>query len=103
VSIFVNIGCHRIYPPERPDGVPAEAVWAGGTDGGGWVYCSSPSLEFNECTIYDEEGHSPGPARYVLQQSGGAATPEQLKYTYLTGKAIGLEGGLELVKINDTN
>ncbi len=101
LSLLFQGGCYRAYPPKKPEGVPFEAVWAGGADGGGWVHCSSSSSEFNECTIYDEEGRSPGPALYALRKGGGAAKPEQLKYTYLTGEAIGLEGGLELARIND--
>lgn len=94
-------GCYRAYPPERPEGVPSNAVWAGGLDGGGWVHCSTPSSEFNMCTIYDEQGRSPGPARYSLRNTGRAAKPEELRYRYVTGEAIGLEGGLELAKIKD--
>ena len=96
---LLQIACYRPYPPNKPSGVPAEAVWAGGVDGGGWVFCSASSAEYNECTIYDEEGRSQGPARYVLKDSGVAASAEQLKYTYATGKAIGLQGGLELQRV----
>ena len=100
VICILNAGCYRQYPPERPKGVPAEAVWAGGIDGGGWVMCSTSSSEYNECTIFDEGGGSQGPGRYVLKSSGRAARPEELKYTYLTGKAIGLQGGLELTRVD---
>jgi hypothetical protein len=96
-----QVGCYRPYPPTKPDGVPAEAVWAGGLDGGGWVLCSTPSPSYNECTIYDEEGRTHGPRRYVLGQTGLAAKPNQLRYTYLTGEAIGLEGNIELKRINE--
>ncbi len=95
----VCVGCYRQYPPEKPKGVPSEAVWAGGLDGG-WVVCSTPSSDYNECTVYDEGGRSQGPGRYVLKGSRRPAKPEELKYTYLTGKAIGLEGGLELTRVD---
>jgi hypothetical protein len=75
-------------------------VWAGGLDGGGWVTCSTESTEHNLCTIWDEEGRTLGPANYTLKDAGRAATAAELKYTYVTGKAIGLEGGLELVKVS---
>ena len=100
LSLF-RCGCYRAYPPARAKGVPSEAVWAGGLDGGGWVHCSTPSPGFNQCTIYDEEGRSLGPARYTLRNTGRAAKPEELKYRYVTGEAIGLEGGLELARIKD--
>ena len=100
VICLLYAGCYRQYPPERPKSVPAEAVWAGGIDGGGWVVCSTSSSEYNECTIFDEGGGSQGPGRYVLKSSGRAARSDELKYTYLTGKAIGLQGGLELTRID---
>jgi hypothetical protein len=93
-------GCYRPYPPARPSRVPAAAAWAGGLDGGGWVACSSDSGEFNTCSIWDEEGRTLGPARYTLKTVARAANSSELKYTYVTGKAIGLEGGLELVQIS---
>lgn len=99
-SLF-QAGCYRAYPPPRPDSVPIDAVWAGGLDGGGWVRCSTPSSEFNICTIYDEEGRTPGPARYSLRDAGRAARLEELKYRYVTGEAIGLDRGLELSIIKD--
>jgi hypothetical protein len=62
--------------------------------------CSTPSPSYNECTIFDEEGHT-GPNRYVLRETGLAAKPSQLRYTYVTGKAIGLEENTELKRINE--
>jgi hypothetical protein len=97
-----HVACYRPYPPNKPSGLPADAVWAGGLDGGGWVLCSASSAEYNDCTIYDEEGRTQGPARYVLKGSGAAAKTDQLKYTYVTGKAIGLKGGLELQRVGQT-
>jgi hypothetical protein len=94
------IGCYRVYPPPRPSGVPAAAVWAGGMDGGGWVTCSSDSVEYNVCEIWDEQGGTRGPARYTLKDAHRAATAAELKYTYLTGEAIGLEGRLELYRLS---
>jgi len=67
-------------------------------DGGGWVTCSRGSAEYNICQIWDEEGRTFGPARYSLKDARCAASTAELKYTYLTGEAIGLVGGLELVK-----
>jgi hypothetical protein len=96
---YLQLGCYRPYPPTKPEGVPAEAVWAGGVDGGGWVLCLTPSPEYNECTIFDEEGRTPGPRRYTL--GGRAAQQSDLKYTYVTGKAIGLQGNLELKRIDE--
>ena len=80
--------------PQRKQCGLAESMVVGG--------CSvwSVALDYNECTIFDEEGRTQGPERYVLKSSGRPARPEQLKYTYLTGKAIGLQGGLELTRVD---
>lgn len=98
VAAFMS-SCYRAYPPKRPEGVPSSAVWAGGLDGGGWVTCSvETNDDQNVCTIYDEEGRTPGPAKYRLKNLSRAARTEELHYTYVTGKAIGLENGLELIQ-----
>ena len=95
-----SVGCYRPYPPARPGGVPSSAAWAGGWDGGGWVTCTSDGPEHNVCTIYDEQGRTRGPARYKLKDLNRAAQRAELQYTYVTGQAIGLKGGLELVQIS---
>jgi hypothetical protein len=64
------------------------------------VTCSSDSVEYNVCTIWDEEGRTSGPTRYVLKDARRAATAAELKYTYLTGEAVGLEGSLELRRLS---
>jgi len=88
---FAQAVCNPIVHRQRPKGVPIEASWAGGLDGEGWVHCSMPSRDYNECTIYDEEGRGSGPNRYALRSTGLAATQDQLRYTYVTSKAIGLK------------
>jgi len=96
---FTGSGCYRSCPPTRPGGVPGSAVWAGGLDGGGWVTCSVEAhSDPNVCTIYDEEGRTQGPARYRLKKLNRAARTEELRFTYVTGQAIGLENGLELTQ-----
>jgi hypothetical protein len=47
-------------PPVRPEGVPQEAVWAGGPDGGDWFYCrpigGSPTNRFFVTVFAEETG-----------------------------------------------
>jgi hypothetical protein len=101
VGGVLMISCYRQYPPARPSGVPSSAVWAGGLDGGGWVTCSEEGAsDHNVCTIWDEEGRTRGLAEYRLKNLNRPATTSELRYTYVTGKAIGLEGGLELVQVS---
>jgi hypothetical protein len=49
--------------------------------------------------VYDDEGRAAGPAYYALKGLGRAARKEELRYRYTTGQVIGLEGGLELIKV----
>jgi len=63
------------------------------------VHCSTISPEFNECSLFDELGPSFGPYPYRLRGLDRAARPHELKYKYVTGEAIGLEGGLELTRV----
>ena len=42
IAIVALAGCQYDWrPPNRPGGVPSEATWVGGIDGGGWVLCQA--------------------------------------------------------------
>jgi hypothetical protein len=99
-------GCqYDLRPPKRPEGIPLEASWAGGIDGGGWVLCQAdePPTDCNLCTIWNEEGDAFEPIHYRLRDRdrnlNRAARASELHYTYVTGEQIGLQGGLELLKV----
>src|SRR5262249_9382862 len=51
------LGCgYRKAPPDKPPGVPPEAVWAGGADGGSLIFCQVDSINnVNKCTVYNED------------------------------------------------
>ncbi len=55
--VYLNYG-EPVRPPLRPEGVPRQAIWAGGPDGGDWFYCrpigALPSNRFF-VTVYAEE------------------------------------------------
>lgn len=56
--------------------------------------------DHNVCSIWDEEGRTRGPAQYRLKNLNRGAMTSELHYTYVIGKAIGLEGGLELIQVS---
>lgn len=42
--------------PSLPTGVPQNASWAGGADGGAWILCESHDEGSYSCSIYNETG-----------------------------------------------
>ncbi len=99
-------GCqYDLRPPKRPGGVPLEASWIGGIDGGGWVLCHADeaSTGYNLCAVWNEEGRGSEPSRYRLRDRlknlNRAARADELRYTFASADQIGLEGGLELLKV----
>ncbi len=95
-------------PPPRPAGVPAEAVWAGGVDGGDWLLClreaGAPNWSFNCRVFSDQTGHLTTQGKYVLAdcEDGGACTPQAegpstLAYRYFDGVTVHLADELALV------
>ncbi len=61
--------CEKIKTPERPQGVPKEAKWGGGADGGSWYLCYPVKNEINkyECTVYDDySGDIIAKGKYIL-------------------------------------
>lgn len=56
VFTFVLFACDTNAPtaPERKTGIPENAVWAGGVDGGAWILCNRIGTEQYSCTIYNE-------------------------------------------------
>jgi hypothetical protein len=54
--------------PPRPEGVPADAVWAGGMKGGDWLRCVAESEEQFLCTVYSESsGHVIARGTFLLR------------------------------------
>jgi hypothetical protein len=106
IAIVALAGCqYDLRPPKRPGGVPSEATWVGGIDGGGWVLCHAdePLSGYNLCTVWNEEGRPFESGRYRLRDKfknlNRAAKSDELHYTYASADLIGLQGGLELLKV----
>lgn len=53
------VACSCTVPPDRPTSVPADAVWAGGSDGGAWIDCGMSTKEPLTtfwCSVFHENG-----------------------------------------------
>ena len=84
-------------------GVPSEAVWAGGPDGGAYIACEAdPKRNVNRCRVWnDYTGALVEHGDYQLLNEGRAATKSELVYTWADfGGWIGLKGGRVLDSVD---
>ena len=113
LSLAVTYACSPAdpMPPERKPGIPPEAVWAGGIDGGEWILCvpAAPASRYG-CRIYnDYTGTLEASGDFVLRRNVGdnavsegqlaevAEGPRGLHYRYFDGVAIYLEDNAVLL------
>ena len=91
-------GPPSLEPKRRPPGVPSDALWAGGADGGAYVRCTVDNVrDVNLCTVWnDNTGYSSGPGSYRLGQENRAATLSELKIIGAANDSIYLQGRLIL-------
>jgi hypothetical protein len=83
--IVAFAGCDRsasLEPKKRPPGVPSEAVWAGGADGGAYVHCAiDRQNNVDKCTVWNDFTGESVSGDYVLLKEHRAATESELKFT----------------------
>ena len=104
LSILVIAACAG--EPPRPSGLPSDAEWAGGPDGGAWILCGQTTKEpyaAFDCTTFNEDGsvwarghfiHArPAGGRY---EAVGAPFPG-LAFEGYDGVSIYLQNGTMLV------
>jgi hypothetical protein len=97
------VDCGIRKPPERPAGVPAEAVWAGGLDGGSFVLCDADSgAPANNCAVYNEDtGQVMDRGSFRLKPENRPARKDELRYAWADwGGQIGLSNGRTLARLN---
>jgi hypothetical protein len=88
-------------PPPRPSGVPADAKWAGGSDGGAWVRCAADAGGY-WCTVYDDEtGEVWVRGLFVTSSERRESRPADLTYRSFDGRAIHLADGHVLDPASD--
>lgn len=107
--LLCSLGC-GVNPPPRPSNVPAEAIWAGGSDGGAWIQCSplSGKWEFH-CIVYRDEGELWAKGTYYLRHiywdkaqnktiySLPQYRPPKLEYSWFNGDEIRLADSMVLL------
>ena len=102
-AVAVAVGCgYRKVPPDRPTGVPAQAVWAGGPDGGSFILCEIElGRDVNTCTVYNEDtGQVMEQGDFRLKIEGRAARASELRYAWADwGGMIGLADGRTLQRV----
>jgi hypothetical protein len=97
VSPLLSCG-HPAEPAKRPSGVPADAVWAGGEDGGAYIQCVVDMAHNRDtCKVWnDYTGASSGWGDYRLVKENRAASASELKFAGAGGDSIYLQNGLVL-------
>ncbi len=113
IPALVALAC-GIQPPPRPVGVPTEAVWAGGSDGGAWIGCkwqtNEPTTSYSCTTYSDSNGRIWAEGQFVLARSAQPSNASkrrfvavvdpfsgQLSYDGYDGRIIYLSTGKLLV------
>ena len=103
ILIYLPIGCTITSDPDRPQNVPASAVWSGGPDGGNWFDCDSEkNSAYNNCTVYaDVTGAVIETGKYQLKVEKRAATKNELQYAYYSVGEINLRNNMLLTRIDE--
>lgn len=76
MAVLICTGCDR-WPPDRPEWVPASAVFVTAPKGGYWQFCQLDSSGQCECTIYLHDGRIVYDEVF-LPYKGGAPTAADL-------------------------
>ncbi len=65
---------------QRPKNVPEGAIWAGGVDGGVWIYIKEKGIQMYYAEIYtDVTGYLWYKGNFKLKQSDSTITIEKIK------------------------
>ena len=104
ISIFIfHPGCNRVSPPVSPKGVPSEAVWAGGPDGGSFILCDFDSVKnVNHCKVWNDfNGQLVESGEYRLLKDRRAANKSELAFAWADRAGwIGLKNDLILENLD---
>lgn len=105
VAMLHLTGCNEpatLEPRVRPSGIPKDAIWAGGADGGAYVRCTVDLVhDVNPCSVWnDYTGEVVESGNYRLNKEGRAASKSELRFAGadFAGR-IYLEKGLVLERM----
>lgn len=83
--------------PQRPTGVPPDAVWAGGAEGGAWIRCVAEGAR-NRCSVYNDfTGQLETEGLFVIRGTQAGVPRNELGYNGFDGTSIYLLNGKVLV------
>lgn len=90
-------------PPPRPVGVPADAVWAGGLEGGAFIRCVAagrePTTAFDCVVFHERAGDVIVRGRFVTRPTFETSLRElRRSYAAFDGSAILLVNGVALTR-----
>jgi hypothetical protein len=96
------VGCRsHVNPPPRPQGVPADAVWAGGSDGGSFIRCefdAASAMDF--CSVFnDHTGQLDAQGKYGVNGKSKPQDVARFEYSGFDGHRIYLRDGSVLVPV----
>jgi hypothetical protein len=85
----------HVSPPPRPKGVPADALWAGGADGGSFIRCSyDAGTDLNMCSAYnDRTGRLEIQGQFTITGPTRAKDVWRFEYSGFDGRRIYLTDG----------
>ena len=96
IALVFDSGCtSKATAPAKPSGVPPNAVWAGGVDGGSFFECDTDTTHnVNRCLVYnDYTGDVAGGGFFRLADANRAATRDELRFQFFDGEdRIEVEG-----------
>ena len=94
-ALFVVSCSRQPSPPPRPNGVPADALWAGGSDGGSFIKCDFDSATaLDVCSVFnDHTGETEARGQYRVDGRSKAQDAARFEYSAFDGKRIYLKDG----------
>jgi hypothetical protein len=96
VATLVLSGCRKHpSPPRRASGIPADATWAGGVDGGSWAVCK-PTPAGVLCTIYDENTGEVWARGHFRDAHGAPVVASEIVFDGYDGQSVQLKNGRTL-------